>query len=58
MKNFILGSFAFIIFLVICFLILLWVTSPKQWYAGQHTKGCNGTKNCGCYEKLVASEMK
>ena len=58
MKNFFtsetfLGIIASIIICILLFLVFLWATAPEQWYANMHTEGCNGTNNCGCYEKLI-----
>jgi hypothetical protein len=31
----------------------LYCTRPEAWYAGQHTEGCDGSRECGCYELLL-----
>lgn len=35
-----------------------YVTSPEYWYAGMHTDGCDGSDNCGCYEKLLEMDRE
>lgn len=29
-------------------------TSAESWHAGQHVASCDGSANCGCYEKLMS----
>ena len=43
---------------VLLFLLLLYGTSAECWYAGEHTEGCNGADNCGCYEKLLEMDRQ
>jgi hypothetical protein len=42
-----------IVFSLLIIIAILWATAPEQWYAGMHTQDCNGSANCGCYEKLI-----
>ena len=35
------------------FAAVMHATSAKVWYAGEHTEGCDGSQDCGCYEKLL-----
>jgi hypothetical protein len=35
------------------FAAVMYATSAEVWYAGEHTKGCDGSQDCGCYEKLL-----
>lgn len=35
------------------FAAFMYATSPEVWYAGQHTAGCDGSQECGCYKKLL-----
>lgn len=56
MKDIICKIVAFIIFAALFFGCLLYGTSAKVWYAGEHTVGCDGTDDCGCYERLINSE--
>lgn len=52
-KDFILGVIATVVFAVIMSCCLYHCTSAEYWYAGEHTEWCNGSNDCGCYEKLV-----
>jgi hypothetical protein len=36
--------------------VVLYATSAKVWYAGEHTADCNRGDNCGCAAKLVEVE--
>ena len=38
--------------------ILHGITSPEYWHAGEHTAGCNGTDECGCFDRLMEAEKK
>lgn len=57
-KDFIVGVIATIIFAVIMGGCIWYGTSPEVWYAGEHTEGCDGTDNCGCYEKLIQMDRE
>ena len=57
-KDFIVGAIAVIIFAVVMGGCLYHCTSAEYWYAGEHTEGCDGTDNCGCYEKLVQMDKE
>lgn len=35
------------------FAAVMHATSAEVWYAGEHTEGCDGSLNCGCYKKLL-----
>jgi hypothetical protein len=35
------------------FAAIMHATSAEVWYAGEHTEGCNGSLDCGCYKKLL-----
>ena len=35
------------------FAAVMHATSAEVWYAGEHTEGCDGSQNCGCYKKLL-----
>lgn len=58
MKEFIVGVIATVIFAVTVGGCLYHCTSPEYWYAGMHTEGCDGTDNCGCYEKLIQMDKE
>ena len=54
-----LGIITSIIFSLIIFAALLWMTSPEVWYAGMHDSQCEGSmldegEDCGCYERFLA----
>ena len=34
---------------VITMALIMYGTSDKVWYAGEHTAGCDTSENCGCY---------
>lgn len=56
-----LAFIASIIFSLIIFAALLWMTSPEVWYAGMHDSQCEGTmldegEECGCYGRFLARE--
>ena len=58
MKDFLINALAAAI-LGIALMAAIWYgTSAEVWYAGEHTHGCNGTDNCGCYERLVNGDNK
>lgn len=57
-KDFLLGALFFIVLTVVMGGCLYHATSPESWYAGMHTEGCDGTDNCGCYEKLVKMDKE
>ena len=40
------------------FAAVMYATSAEVWYAGEHTEGCDGSQDCGCYKKLVANETQ
>lgn len=46
--------------LVVCgvFAGVMYATSAEVWYAGEHTSGCDGSQDCGCYKKLLAQDRK
>lgn len=56
MKDYIYCALAVLGFCALLLFAVLYGTSDKAWYAGKHTAGCDGTDNCGCYERLVAGE--
>lgn len=56
MKDFLTGALAAVIFTAAFVGAIFYATSAKVWHAGEHTAGCNGTDNCGCYERLVSGE--
>lgn len=57
-KDFLFGVLFIIILSIIMGGCLYHATSPEAWYAGEHTEGCNGTDNCGCYEKLIQMDKE
>lgn len=40
------------------FALAMYATSAEVWYAGEHTAGCDGSQECGCYKKLIEMERK
>lgn len=56
MKETILSILGTILFFVIIIAMLKFAFSPEVMCAGEHMKGCDGTNNCGCYEKLIEAE--
>jgi hypothetical protein len=40
------------------FCLMMYATSAEVWYAGEHTAGCDGSQECGCYKKLVSLDRK
>lgn len=58
MKEFLVGVIVTIAFTAIIGGCLYHATSPEVWYAGMHTEGCDGTDNCGCYEKLIQMDKE
>lgn len=58
MKDFLIGALAAIVFTALFFGMVWYGTSAEVWYAGEHTAGCDGTENCGCYERLVSGEAE
>lgn len=58
MKDFLMGALAVILFAVAFAGAVLYATSAEVWYAGEHTAGCDGTDNCGCYERLTGGAGK
>lgn len=40
------------------FAAVMYATSAKVWYAGKHTEGCDGSRKCGCYKKLLKLDRK
>ena len=57
-KDFLLGMIAVIILSITTVVCVHYATSSKAWYAGSHTEGCNGTNDCGCYEKLIKMDKE
>lgn len=53
MRNYLIAVLAVILFAALFVGAFLYATSAEAWYAGQHAAGCNGTDNCGCYERLT-----
>ena len=56
--DFLLGTIAVITLSLIAVGCVHYATSSKAWYAGSHTEGCNGTNDCGCYEKLIKANKE
>jgi hypothetical protein len=42
----------------VLFGLLMYATSAKVWYAGEHTAECDGSADCGCYEKLLEMDRE
>lgn len=42
----------------VLFGLLMYATSAEAWHAGEHLEGCNGSQDCGCYEKLLEMDRK
>ena len=57
-KDFLLVTIAVITMSLVTVVCIHYATSSKAWYAGSHTEGCNGTNNCGCYEKLIKADKE
>lgn len=57
-KDFLLVTIAVITLSLVAVACTHYATSPEVWYTGEHTKGCNGTDNCGCYEKLIQMDKE
>lgn len=38
--------------------VVLYATSAKVWYAGEHTADCNGSDNCGCCYSIMSMEER
>lgn len=57
-KDFLLVTIAVIVMSIIAVACTHYATSSKAWYAGSHTEGCNGTNDCGCYEKLIKMDRE
>ena len=57
-KDFLLGALLVIVLSVVMGGCLYHCTSAEYWYAGMHTEGCDGTDNCGCYEKLIQMDKE
>jgi hypothetical protein len=58
MKDFLTGALAAVVFAAAFVWAILYATSAEAWHAGEHTEGCDGTDNCGCYERLVSGEAE
>ena len=58
MKDFLLVTIAVIVMSIVAVACTHYVTSPEAWYAGSHTEGCNGTTDCGCYDKLIKADKE
>lgn len=58
MKDYLIATLAVIVFMAVFVGAFLYATSAKVWYAGEHTAGCNGTDNCGCYERLTSKAVR
>lgn len=60
MRKIIKDTAVFFICTAVCsgllFLAVWHGTSAEVWYAGQHTEGCDGSQDCGCYKKLLAQD--
>lgn len=52
-KDFLSGLLFVIILTVAMGGCIYYCTSDKVWYAGEHTINCDGSDDCGCYEKLL-----
>lgn len=57
-KDFLLVTIAVIVMSIIAVACTHYATSSKAWCAGSHTEGCNGTNDCGCYEKLIKADKE
>lgn len=57
MQDVIKACFVMAVIVAMTFAAVLYATSPAVWYAGKHVRSCNGSENCGCYEKLKAAAM-
>lgn len=57
-KDFILVTVAVVVISIVAVGCVHYATSPETWYAGSHTEGCNGTNDCGCYEKLIQMDRE
>ena len=57
-KDFILVTITVIVTSIAAVGCVHYATSPETWYAGSHTEGCNGTNDCGCYEKLIKADKE
>lgn len=55
-KDFLLVTIAVIVMSIAAVACMYYATSPEVWYTGEHTKDCNGTNDCGCYEKLIKAD--
>ena len=38
------------------FALAMYATFAEVLYAGEHTAGCDGSQDCGCYKKLLAQD--
>jgi hypothetical protein len=38
--------------------VVLYATSAKVWYAGEHTADCNRGDNCGCCYSITSMEER
>lgn len=38
------------------FAVFMYATLAEIWYAGEHIAGCDGSQECGYYEKLLAQD--
>jgi hypothetical protein len=36
---------------IVAVAIIIYGTSDKVWYAGEHNAGCDTSENCGCYNE-------
>lgn len=58
MKDVLIKTAGITFIVVLIVLAFFHATSAESWYAGIHTEGCTGKKNCNCYEKLVAMDKQ
>lgn len=57
-KDFLLVTITVIVTSIAAVGCVHYATSPEAWHAGSHTEGCNGTNDCGCYEKLIKADKE
>lgn len=58
MKTIFLHALATVAFAAAIVWAVMYATSAEAWHAGEHTSGCDGTEQCGCYERLVSGEAE
>lgn len=57
-KDFLFGAMIIIALSVAMGSCVMYCTSPEVWHTGEHTEECDGTNNCGCYEKLIQMDKE